>query len=179
MRRPQFFCALSCLVILLSLVSTYHCSSPFSGFAIMSKTRNAVPKFPLPSFFSTRYRLPTTRWSLLSSLGFLTPLEGGMMTRQSVTHSPPKAELEQQQKKVCMNYAYLLLDHYYRAANLWKLKSVIRMLKNRNFGQKSVISSMVFATSRKRHVIKRCIKKKKKKKKMMFAHTTLIKHKSH
>ena len=69
----------------------------------------------------------------------------------------------------------------YRAANLWKLKSVIRMLKNRNFGQKSVISSMVFATSRKQHVIKRCIKKKekKRKRKMMFAHTTLIKHKSH
>ena len=46
---------------------------------------------------------------------------------------------------------------FYRAANLWKLKSVIRMLKNRNLGQKSVISSMASATSRKWHGIKRCI----------------------
>ena len=39
---------------------------------------------------------------------------------------------------------------YNRDANLWKLKSVIRMLKIRNFGQKSVISSMV-------HGMQRCV----------------------
>ena len=49
------------------------------------------------------------------------------------------------------------------------------MLKIRNFGQKSVISSMVFATSRKWHGMPRCVKKKKKKKQLyknyfMFAH---------
>ena len=71
-----------------------------------------------------------------------------------------------------------------RDANLWKLKSVIRMLKIRNFGQKSVISSMVFATSRKWHGMQRCVKNKNKNKIKyiyiyLFDVCTLIKHKTH